>query len=641
MNETQYDSSLFAELYDVQPQAILWMEPVWSMDGSEVTDFELTYTNEEGLHYLNFTRQQKGLRLSQFPTLTADLREKLMEEMKSVFYSGKKLETDMYNPVLKKHARIMRTKLRGGVLTVIQERTDEFRIIRQLEEKTKQLQDRELLLNNLLQYSPAGISITEVIRNEAGVPVDGRTVLVNKAAEQYLMVPKEVLLSKKVTEIDPNILNTPLYQKSLHTLVTGQPLNIQYYFAPTEKWIELSVSKMDDDHLINIFLDITETKKVQLQIEGATERLQAVFDASQSGMFTFAPVRNEQGEVIDFRFVITNPNFAAYVAQTPQVLQGALGSTYFPGYLHNGVFDMYKHTYLTGEAQRREVHYNVDGHDLYLDLQSTKIQDEVLVTFTDYTTLKQTQLQLEKLVEDLKRSNANLEEFAHAASHDLKEPIRKIRVFSGSLEESLGDRLNEQERRIFERMINATERMTLLVDDLLAYSHISTTPLQQEIVDLNKKINLVLSDLELQIAEKTAIIRIEPLPGVKGYRRQLQQLFQNLIGNALKYSKEGITPEIIIRAGIVTGAAIPLNLPEEYTGKEYHLIEVQDNGIGFEQQYAERIFQMFQRLWGKTEYSGTGIGLSIARKVVENHKGYIWAKSEPGNGATFFVALPV
>lgn len=641
MNETQYDSSLFAELYDVQPQAILWMEPVWSTDGSHVTDFRLSYTNKEGLHYLNFTEKQNGLRLSQFPTLTADLGARIMEEMKSVFYSGKKLETDLYNPILNKYARIMRTKLRGGVLTVVQERTEEFRIIKQLEEKTKQLQDRELLLNNLLQYSPAGISITEVIRNEAGVPVDGRTVLVNKAAAQYLMVPREELLAKKTTALDPDILNTPLYQKSLHTLETGQPFNTQYYFAPTEKWIELSVSRMDNDHLINIFLDITETKKVQLQIEEATERLQAVFEASQSGMFTFAPVWDEGGEVVDFRFVITNPNFAAYVAQTPQVLQGALGSAYFPGYLHNGVFDMYKHTYLTGKAQRREVHYNVDGHDLYLDLQSTKIQDEVLVTFTDYTPLKQTQLQLEKLVEDLKRSNANLEEFAHAASHDLKEPIRKIRVFSGSLEDSLGSRLNEQERRIFERMINATERMTLLVDDLLAYSHISTTPIEQESVDLNKKIRLVLSDLELQIGEKNAVITIEQLPVVQGYRRQLQQLFQNLIGNALKYSKTGIAPKIIIRESTITGNAIPMNLPEEYTGKEYHLIEVEDNGIGFEQQYAERIFQMFQRLWGKTEYSGTGIGLSIARKVVENHKGYIWAKSEPGNGATFFVALPV
>jgi light-regulated signal transduction histidine kinase (bacteriophytochrome) len=268
------------------------------------------------------------------------------------------------------------------------------------------------------------------------------------------------------------------------------------------------------------------------------------------------------------------------------------------------------------------------------------VHDEVLVTFTDYTPLKRTQHELEELVEDLRRSNANLEEFAHAASHDLKEPIRKIRVFSGSLESSLGTRLNDHERHLFARMLNATERMTLLVDDLLEYSHITTTPMQQDVVDLNVKLKLVLSDLELLIDEKSANIIVGPMPVVKGYRRQLQQLFQNLIGNALKYSKPDVAPEITIRASIAAGADMPLNLPAEYAGKQYHILEVQDNGIGFEQQYAERIFQMFQRLWGKTEYSGTGIGLSIARKVVQNHKGYIWARSKPGEGATFFIALP-
>jgi light-regulated signal transduction histidine kinase (bacteriophytochrome) len=265
----------------------------------------------------------------------------------------------------------------------------------------------------------------------------------------------------------------------------------------------------------------------------------------------------------------------------------------------------------------------------------------VLVTFNDYTALKKTQLQLEKLVEDLKKSNSYLEEFAHVASHDLKEPIRKIHTFSDRLKLSIGNRLNENELAIFNRMQNATERMMLLMDDLLSYSHLSLTTKKMETVDLNEKIKNVLNDLEVLIEEKSAQIQVANLPTIQGYRRQLQQLFQNLIGNAIKYSKNGVTPQINIKASLVNGADVPQIAGTELVSNQYRLIEVEDNGIGFEPAYAERIFGMFQRLHGKTEYPGTGVGLSIARKVVENHNGFIWAESELGKGATFKVLLPV
>jgi light-regulated signal transduction histidine kinase (bacteriophytochrome) len=268
---------------------------------------------------------------------------------------------------------------------------------------------------------------------------------------------------------------------------------------------------------------------------------------------------------------------------------------------------------------------------------STKVQDEVLVTFTDFTHIKKTQLELEKLVGELRQSNSKLEEFAHAASHDLKEPMRKVKVFSDRLKKSLNDRMSEDERQMFERMQVATERMTLLVDDLLTYSHLSMSAVEMEEVDLNAKVAMVLSDLEVAIEEKSARVAVGPLPVVKGYRRQLQQLLQNLVSNALKYSKAGVPPEITITSSVICGDQTPLNLPPD---KQYHLVEVKDNGIGFDQEYAERIFQMFHRLHGRSEYSGTGIGLAIAKKVVENHQGFIWAEGKPGESATFRVLLP-
>lgn len=243
--------------------------------------------------------------------------------------------------------------------------------------------------------------------------------------------------------------------------------------------------------------------------------------------------------------------------------------------------------------------------------------------------------------ENLKRSNAYLGEFAHAASHDLKEPIRKIQTFASRLNETLNDRMDQREIDLFHRMQAATQRMALLVDDLLTYSEISASPIQMEEVDLAEKLQVVLTDLEVQIEEKKAVFNIDGLPIVKGYKRQLQQLFQNLVGNALKYSKKDVPPQIKIRSSIIQGAEAQENLPMAKANATYHLIEVEDNGIGFEQQYAERIFSMFQRLHGKSEYEGTGIGLSIVRKVVDNHNGFIWAESKPGEGSTFMVLLPV
>lgn len=231
---------------------------------------------------------------------------------------------------------------------------------------------------------------------------------------------------------------------------------------------------------------------------------------------------------------------------------------------------------------------------------------------------------------ELQRSNQSLEEFAHAASHDLKEPIRKIHFFTGRLKEQLKEQLDQDQSLTFSRIENASERMAMLVDDLLLYSHVSQRPHEKEAIDLNLKLRRVMEDLDLDIQEKGATVNVTELPVVQGYRRQLQQLFQNLISNALKYSKADEPPVIDVSASTA-----------ERDGRRYHLITVRDNGIGFEQEYAGKIFQMFTRLHGKQEYSGTGVGLSIAKKVVENHEGFIEAEGTPGTGACFKIYLPV
>jgi PAS domain S-box-containing protein len=231
--------------------------------------------------------------------------------------------------------------------------------------------------------------------------------------------------------------------------------------------------------------------------------------------------------------------------------------------------------------------------------------------------------------QELRRSNSNLEEFAHAASHDLKEPIRKIQFFTNQLKNQLHNRLSEAESKSFTRIETASLRMGNLIDDLLLYSQVSDVTLEMENIDLNIKVQAVLEDLELVIQQKSAIIHVDPLPVVWGYRRQVQQMFQNLISNALKYSKSNVRPVIQILART-----------HKEDGKIFHCIEINDNGIGFEQQYADKIFQMFTRLHGKSEYGGTGLGLSIVKKVIENHHGFVRVESLPDQGSSFSIYLP-
>jgi signal transduction histidine kinase len=286
--------------------------------------------------------------------------------------------------------------------------------------------------------------------------------------------------------------------------------------------------------------------------------------------------------------------------------------------------------------------YLVESTGRWLELTVSKLDDNHLIhVFTDVTSIKETQLQLERNVEDLKRLNQNLEEFAYAASHDLKEPTRKIHVFTERLKDSLGERLSEMEKKYFERMQLASKRMSTLIDDLLLYSEVSQKTALAETVDMNQVMDQVLSDLDLQVEQKGATIKVDQLFTFTGHRRQLQQAFYNLIGNALKYSRPDVTPVITIKCAIIKGSETGLQLLAEEQAKNYYQITVKDNGIGFEQADAERIFNVFTRLHGMAEYKGTGVGLSIVRKVVENHNGYIWAESQPDQGATFYILLPV
>lgn len=247
--------------------------------------------------------------------------------------------------------------------------------------------------------------------------------------------------------------------------------------------------------------------------------------------------------------------------------------------------------------------------------------------------------QLEDSVQDLKRSNQNLQQFAYIASHDLQEPLRKIQQFGDLLLQRYRTELGEG-ASFLERMQGAAQRMSSLIRDLLIYSRISTQRNTSQVVALTTVLDAVFQNLELLIQETGAVIEVGELPRLAGEASQLEQLMQNLVSNALKFHKPGIPPQIKIVAGRVAADELPAGFNVHRIAKVYYRIDVADNGIGFEEKYLDRIFMVFQRLHGRSNYAGTGIGLAICEKVALNHGGWISARSELGQGATFSVFLP-
>lgn len=271
----------------------------------------------------------------------------------------------------------------------------------------------------------------------------------------------------------------------------------------------------------------------------------------------------------------------------------------------------------------------------------------VVISFDKLKTeIQQNEKQKEEIVainSELKSLNENLENFAYVASHDLNEPLRKIRTFGDLVQDEVQNESTDFDIVVnhIQRMQFSAERMQELIQDLLSYSRASIDE-PKSTVNLRKIIDSVIGDLQPLIQENNATITLEKLPeSLKGHDVQLRQLFQNLIANAIKFLKPDVPSSVLIHAEKVKGDEIVAPEGRIKTEQFYHKISVADNGIGFDEKYLERIFAVFQRLHGRNEYKGTGIGLSICKKITENHKGFITAKSKEGEGATFIVYLPL
>jgi PAS domain S-box-containing protein len=308
-----------------------------------------------------------------------------------------------------------------------------------------------------------------------------------------------------------------------------------------------------------------------------------------------------------------------------------------------------------GRSQGEQAFYRKDGSAYVVEFVKTPINENgrvvgSVLVFKDISERKRVEETLSQKAAELARSNSELEQFAFVASHDLQEPLRKIQAFGDRLKTKCETQVSPEAKDYLERMQNAAARMRKLIDDLLAFSRAirSTEPFAP--VDLGVAAKEVLGDLEVLIEKAGARVEVGELPAIEADPMQMRQLILNLVGNALKFQPPGGSPLVKIHARMVNSqplaesgssrppegdpsAALPL-------AGQYCELSIEDNGIGFDEKYTEKIFAVFQRLHGRNEYEGSGVGLAVCRRITDRHGGKIVAKSQPGKGSTFIVSLP-
>ncbi len=366
-----------------------------------------------------------------------------------------------------------------------------------------------------------------------------------------------------------------------------------------------------------------------------TTRLKAIIETAIDGIITI-----DEGGIID----TVNPAAAKLFGYERDELVGQNISMLMPE-PHQSVHDQYLNNYQkTGEGKiigvgREVIGLRKSGDTFPFRLAVGEVRLEGSNRFYtgiihDLTQQKSQEEQLRRYAADLERSNRELENFAYISSHDLQEPLRKIQAFGSRILSREGENLSPEGRDYLERIQRASARLQTLINDLLAFSRVSSRAKPFVTVDLNQILAEVCSDLEIAITEAQAEIIIDKLPTLEADPTQIRQLFQNLISNAIKFRREGVAPVVKLFSETQTESTTSRRKP-----LITHRVTVSDNGIGFEEKYLDRIFNIFQRLEGR-KYEGSGIGLAICRKIALRHGGDLMAQSKPGEGSRFWVTLP-
>jgi two-component system, chemotaxis family, CheB/CheR fusion protein len=465
------------------------------------------------------------------------------------------------------------------------------------------------------KFSPAVTAQINLIESDLGRPLNDIT---NNLIEVDLISEiRKVMLTNEGTKREVNLKDQRNYLMKINPYIRQD--------------------RTIDGVVVN-FIDITESKQLNSILEG-------VFNSSPSGIIVKKAIRNDRGEVTDFEYIAAN-HAAEKIIGNAEELHGK--RVRHQSNFDREYFSRYAEVVNTGKNDYFDFFHEA-SHRWY-DVISVKMLDGVVTTFTDITQKKKAADLIAQSFEDLKitsnklqetnykleQSNMDLLQFASVASHDLKEPLRKIQTFGNLLFAKIENKLEANEKNYLDKIISSSHRMQGLIEDVLTLSKLSNTDMPYTRTDLKSVIQHIVDDLEISIGEKGTQIYIGNLPTIEAVTGQMHQLFQNLISNALKFNNSAVP---IVK--IETRDVKPDEILEYHIDPADHIVIcVEDNGIGFEDKYKEKIFGIFQRLHSTSQYQGTGIGLAICKKIVDNHHGFIRAESKPGVGSAFQIILP-
>ncbi|MFD2570247.1 ATP-binding protein [Spirosoma soli] len=513
--------------------------------------------------------------------------------------------------------------------------------ITSLKEAERSQQQETELLQAILDNTQTGIVVMQSVRNESGRVVDFQFTHVNVDAERMTLRSKEDLVDQLYTTVWPAAQTNGVLDWHIKVAETGAPAKIDSVYLSVdgyEGWFNIRIRPFRDG-VIATFVNVTALKRAELANQQQTELLRSVLDSSSNAIIAFSAIRDTvTGKIVDFRYEAQNEANRRNPTRTDEEVIGHTMLEYFPHVIATGLFDRYVQVIETGESTRFEQEYNYDELSGWYELSVVKWGDGIVLTLVDITASKGYQRQIEQSNRELMHVNDNLRQFAYVASHDLQEPLRKIVAFGDMLQEQFAPQLGELGQDIISRMQLATGRMSALIKDVLAYSRITTHREPFRFVALNDILADICHQVQSEYAEMKVSLNVSELPTIRGDHSQLHQLFGNLLMNAIKFRPTNRQPVVHVSCQTVPGAAGPPGLNPNL---EYHEICVADNGIGFDEKHAERIFQVFQRLHNRQRYDGTGVGLAICKRVVENHHGLITASGKLDEGATFRVYLPV
>jgi signal transduction histidine kinase/PAS domain-containing protein len=515
---------------------------------------------------------------------------------------------------------------------------------------------------HILNTAHMGIATLQPIKDENQVIIDFTVTYVNDSARNILgyVCNRDMEEADSFTVLFPNARKTGFLDIMIHVFQTGKTYTnpeLAYRRSGRTSWYDIQVSRYEQT-LAAMIIDVSGRKQAQLAYGRQVEFLDGLLTSSTSGIIAYDAVRAphsdpnlplsqayEQGHIQDFSAVFFNEAFPHIVNEPAEQIRARLLSERISPATFSELMPYFAELMKSGRSLKHERYFPHLGK--WLAVSGTGLPNGFSLILDDISARKEAESvqqyqaqELQSLNQELLRSNENLLEFSYVASHDLQEPLRKIRQFGSILEETHGEHLGEQGLGLLSRMQSAADRMSTLIRDLLDYSRLSRQSSITHNLDLNELLGGVLTALELEIADKKAVVTVEPLGRLSGNATQLAQAFQNLVSNALKFAKPGQPPYITIRSQTVGVHELPEEFLPSASEVSYCSIQVSDNGIGFEPAQAERIFGAFQRLHSKSAYPGTGIGLAIVKKVVENHCGFITAHSKPGDGASFMLYLP-